>query len=467
MHRYPIYLTLLLMTLWLTPPGARAELPSISSANSSALQLDQEYRLGQAWVRMVRGRANLYDDPVVESYLQGLLGRLAPVSELQDQRLTLVLIDSAEVNAFAAPGGIIGINAGLMLAAQREDELASVIAHELAHLSQRHYAQQQASSERSKPLVLAGILGGILLSSISTDAGIAVMQGTVGATSSTQLAFSRANETDADQAGMRTLVNAGFSATAMPRMFNRLQDVHRFSGSAVPEFLRTHPVTQDRIAETSNRAFSLPQPSVYSDSTEFLIARARVMAHLADTSRTMEGSNQPLNAYLLAVKAKQTDRAESLWQQLNPGLRQSPWLQLTRIEQLEFNGAQEAQNLKAQLLDLYPDDYAVQRAQIDWLIKEERIADAVWVLRELVRDHPDNPELWYQLAETSGMQSDRVWIHRARVEYFLLRGDYDLALRQLDFARRDARRQPDQLEWISQREQEVLVLRDEVDRLFN
>lgn len=467
MHRYPIYLTLLLMTLWLTPPGARAELPSISSANSSALQLDQEYRLGQAWVRMVRGRTNLYDDPVVESYLQGLLGRLAPVSELQDQRLTLVLIDSAEVNAFAAPGGIIGINAGLMLAAQREDELASVIAHELAHLSQRHYAQQQASSERSKPLVLAGILGGILLSSISTDAGIAVMQGTVGATSSTQLAFSRANETDADQAGMRTLVNAGFSATAMPRMFNRLQDVHRFSGSAVPEFLRTHPVTQDRIAETSNRAFSLPQPSVYSDSTEFLIARARVMAHLADTSRTMEGSNQPLNAYLLAVKAKQTDRAESLWQQLNPGLRQSPWLQLTRIEQLEFNGAQEAQNLKAQLLDLYPDDYAVQRAQIDWLIKEERIADAVWVLRELVRDHPDNPELWYQLAETSGMQSDRVWIHRARVEYFLLRGDYDLALRQLDFARRDARRQPDQLEWISQREQEVLVLRDEVDRLFN
>ena len=153
MYRHLIFLTLLLITL-----GARAELPSISSANSSALQMDQEYRLGQAWVRMVRGRANLYDDPVVESYLQGLLSRLAPVSELEDQRLTLELIDSAEVNAFAAPGGIIGINAGLMLAAQREDELASVIAHELAHLSQRHYAQQQAASERSKPLVLAGIL---------------------------------------------------------------------------------------------------------------------------------------------------------------------------------------------------------------------------------------------------------------------------------------------------------------------
>lgn len=462
MYRYLIFLTLLLITL-----GARAELPSISSANSSALQMDQEYRLGQAWVRMVRGRANLYDDPVVESYLQGLLSRLAPVSELEDQRLTLVLIDSAEVNAFAAPGGIIGINAGLMLAAQREDELASVIAHELAHLSQRHYAQQQAASERSKPLVLAGILGGILLSSISTDAGIAVMQGTVGATASTQLAFSRANETDADQAGMRTLVNAGFSATAMPRMFTRLQEVHRFSGNAVPEFLRTHPVTQNRIADTSNRALSMPQPSVYSDSTEFLIARARVMAHLADKGRTLEGSNQPLNAYILAVKAEQAERAESLWQQLNPALRQSPWLQLTRIEQLEAKQSEGAQSLKAELLDLYPDDYAVQRAQVDWALQEGRVADAVWVLRDLTREHPDNPELWYQLAEASGLEADRVGVHRARVEYFLVRGDYDLALRQLDFARRDARRQPDQLEWVSQRELEVLAQRDEVDRLFN
>jgi len=462
MYRHLIFLTLLLIT-----QGARAELPSISSANSSALQMDQEYRLGQAWVRMVRGRANLYDDPVVESYLQGLLSRLAPVSELEDQRLTLVLIDSAEVNAFAAPGGIIGINAGLLLAAQREDELASVIAHELAHLSQRHYAQQQAASERSKPLVLAGILGGILLSSISTDAGIAVMQGTVGATASNQLAFSRANETDADQAGMRTLVNAGFSATAMPRMFTRLQEVHRFSGNAVPEFLRTHPVTQNRIADTSNRALSMPQPSVYSDSAEFLIARARAMAHLADKGRTLEGSNQPLNAYILAVKAEQAERAESLWQQLNPALRQSPWLQLTRIEQLESKHSEEAQSLKAELLDLYPDDYAVQRAQVDWALQEGRVGDAVWVLRDLAREHPDNPELWYQLAETSGLQSDRIGIHRARVEYFLIRGDYDLALRQLDFARRDARREPDQLEWVSQREQEVLALRDEVDRLFN
>lgn len=461
MHRYLIFLTL----FWFTLP-LRAELPSITSANTSALQMDEEYRLGQAWVRMVRGQAKLFDDPVVESYLQGLISRLAPVSELQDQRLTLVVIDSPEVNAFAAPGGIIGINAGLFLAAEREDELASVIAHELAHLSQRHYAQQQAASERSKPLVLAGILGGILLSSVSTDAGIAMMHGTVGASASSQLAFSRANETDADQAGMKTLVNAGFSATAMARMFTRLQEVHRFSGSEAPEFLRTHPVTQDRIANSSNRALSMPQPSVYSDSTEFLIARARILSHLSDHSRTLEGSNEPLNAYLMAVKAEQDDRADSIWNTLNSALQQNPWLQLTRVQQLERSTPAAAQALKDELKELYPDDYAIQRAQVDWLLKQGQTADAIWILKTLVRDHADNPELWYQLAEASGVQADRIWIHRARVEYFILRGDYDLALRQLDFARKDARREPDQLEWITQREQEITALRDEVDALF-
>lgn len=462
MLRYMIYLALFFLSL-----SARAELPNLSSANTSALQMDQEYRIGQAWVRMVRGRTTLYDDAVVESYLNGLIGRLAQVSELQDQRLTLVLIDSAEVNAFAAPGGIIGINAGLLLAAQHEDELASVVAHELAHLSQRHYAQQQAASERSKPLVLAGILGGILLSSVSADAGMAVVQGTVGASASSQLAFSRANESDADQTGMRTLVNAGFNASAMARMFNRLQDANRFAGSEAPEFLRTHPVTQNRIADTSNRALAMPQPAAYSDSVEFIIARARVFAHLADQSRIQAGANETLYAYMLAVKSGQSAQSAQLWQQLNSELRQSPWLQLTRVEELQLTDPQAAKSLREELLDLYPDDYAVQRSRVDWLLNDQRPADASWVIKTLVRDYPDNIELWYTLAETSGLERDTLWVHRARVEYFLLRGDYDLALRQLEFARRDARRQPEQLEWVNQREIEVIAMRDEVDRLFN
>jgi len=462
MHRYLIYLTFLLTTL-----GVKAELPNLTSANSSALQIDQEYRIGQAWVSMVRGRTKLLDDPVVESYLKGLIGRLAPVSELQDQRLTLVLIDNPEVNAFAAPGGILGINAGLLLATEHEDELASVVAHELAHLSQRHYAQQQAASERSKPLVLAGILGGILLSSVSTDAGMAVMQGTMGATASAQLAFSRANESDADQVGMKTLVNAGFSPTAMPRMFTRLQEANRFSGDSVPEFLRTHPVTQSRIADSSNRAMNLPTPSNYSDSPEFLIARARIHAHFADQSRLQEGSSKPLNDYMLAVKSDQHERAEQIWDGLSPTLQQSPWLQLTRVIQLQSHAPLESQKLQEELTDLYLGDYPIQRAQIDWYLSAGRTREAVEILKNLVREVPNNPHLWYLLAETSGTLGDNFGVHRARVEYFLLRADYDLALRQLEFARRDARRYPQELEWINQRETEVVRLSDEVDQLFN
>ena len=464
MYRYALALLFVLLS-----PALRAELPSIGSANASALQLDQEYRIGQAWVRMLRARANLLDDPVVESYVEGLIARIAPASELQDKRLTLVLIDSAEINAFAAPGGIIGIHAGLIGAAKREDELASVIAHELAHLSQRHYAQQQAKAEQNTPLVLAGIIGGILLAGVNADAGMAVYSGTLGASASSQLAFSRSNETDADQTGMKTLVEAGFSASAMARMFARLQEANRFAGSELPEFLRTHPVTQNRISDASNRAQAMPEPPAYSDSLEFLIARARVLAKL-DTQNPQSGSeraNQPILDYLLAVKAAQQTQADQLWDKLNPSLRSSPLMQLSRLEQLQQRDDKEpAAALLQELTELYPGDYAIQRAQADTLLQAGRHADATWVLRDLVRDHPNNTQLWYLLAEASGLSGDNSWVHRARIEYFALRGEYDLALRQLEFARRDARRQPDQLEWISQREIEIQAQREEVDQLF-
>ena len=464
MYRYTLVLLLVLFS-----SVSKAELPSIGSANASALQLDQEYRIGQAWVRMLRAQASLLDDPVVESYLQGLLARLAPASELQDKRLTLVVIDSPEVNAFAAPGGVIGIHAGLIAAAKREDELASVIAHELAHLSQRHYAQQQAKAQQNTPLVIAGVIGGILLAGINADAGVAVYTGTLGASASSQLAFSRSNETDADQTGMKTLVEAGFSATAMARMFARLQEANRFAGSELPEFLRTHPVTQNRISDTTNRAQSMPQPPAYTDSLEFLVARARVLAMLEsqNSQDSAERANQPILAYLLAVKGEQQAQADNLWQALNPNLRTTPWLQLSRLEQLQQRDDKSAARaLLTELVELYPGDYAIQRAKIRTLIDEGRHADAAWLLRDLLRDHPNNTELWYLLAEVSGLNRDTIWVHRARIEYFALRGEYDLALRQLDFARRDARRQPEQLEWVNLREQEIKALRDEVDELF-
>ncbi|MGB0224537.1 MAG: M48 family metallopeptidase, partial [Marinobacterium sp.] len=122
-------------------------LPSLAGSTNSSYQLEQERALGQAWMRMMKAQAQLLDDPIVESYLKDRLWYLSPFSELQDKRLDLLVIDQQEVNAFAAPGGIIGINAGLLLATETEDQLMSVIAHEFAHLSQRHFAQQQAASE--------------------------------------------------------------------------------------------------------------------------------------------------------------------------------------------------------------------------------------------------------------------------------------------------------------------------------
>lgn len=181
-----------------------------------------------AWAatgRILRAQAPLLDDPISYQYLEDLLWRLLPKSQVQDRRLELFLLDNPTFNAFAVPGGIIGIHSGLLLAAETEGELASVIAHELAHLSQRHYAQRLEEERRNRPLMLAGLLASILVAAADTQGGMAVLSSTMGANAQGQLAFSRRNEQEADRVGMQTLVEAGIDPHTMPQMFSRLQQL--------------------------------------------------------------------------------------------------------------------------------------------------------------------------------------------------------------------------------------------------
>ena len=163
----------------------------MNDASSATVSLDAEYRLGRNWARILRAQAPLLDDPISYQYLEDLLWRLLPKSQVQDRRLELFLLDNPTFNAFAVPGGIIGIHSGLLLAAETEGELASVIAHELAHLSQRHYAQRLEEERRNRPLMLAGLLASILVAAADTQGGMAVLSSTMGANAQGQLAFSR------------------------------------------------------------------------------------------------------------------------------------------------------------------------------------------------------------------------------------------------------------------------------------
>ena len=463
-------LRLIAATAFFSALPAFAELPSLGSANASSAQLAQEHEIGRAWVRLVKKQVDLIDDPVISAYLKQLTWRLVPYSDLQDKRLEILIIDNKEINAFAAPGGIIGIHAGLLANSRKEDELASVIAHEFAHLSQRHFAQQQNAAEQRAPLVLAGILGGIILAGINPNAGAAAMHGTIGASASSQLAFSRKHELDADQTGMQTLVAAGFDPQAMPRMFMLLQESNRYSAGNVPEFLRTHPVTEARIADSTNRASQLAGRSVQTeDPQSYHIAKARAEAFygFAPQSSTSKLSITLFN-FFSAIKNANFAAAIDAWNQLPETVQMHPWAELGRAElSLAQNNLREAKARIDELYALYPDNQAIRRAAASFWAKTGALPQSAQMYRDLIRDNPSDPELWYQLSELYGLLKQPEQLHRSRIEYFLLVGDFDLALRQVEFARRDAAKNSAQLGWLNQREAEILTQRDEMDRLLN
>jgi predicted Zn-dependent protease len=457
---------------------AESELPVLNDASSAAVSLDAEYRLGRNWARILRAQAPLLDDPISYQYLEDLLWRLLPKSQVQDRRLELFLLDNPTFNAFAVPGGIIGIHSGLLLAAENEGELASVIAHELAHLSQRHYAQQLEEERRNRPLMLAGLLAGILVASADTQGGMAVLSSTMGATAQGQLAFSRRNEQEADRVGMQTLVEAGIDPHTMPQMFSRLQRNYRFYGQRPPEFLLTHPVTESRIADSLNRASQLPPVRSFGDNGDFNLIRARLQVHHSESPQkavatfraAVQRSGQLHERYglmLAAIAAADFDLADQTWNALDGSARRHPWLRLGRVERfLAAADPARALEISSELFALYPDSRPVRTLHARALREGGQLQQAIRLYKQLSRDYPSDSQIWYELAETEGLAGNTLAVHEARVEYFLLTAQFDLALKQLQYASQEKNLSPSDKARLAQREQEAKALRQEMKEQF-
>ena len=219
--------------------NADEELPIIGDASSSVISIASEYNLGRLYMAQLRKSLPEYNDPVTQDYIEHLVYRLSEFSQLSDRRLEVVLIDEKTVNAFAAPGGIVGVNAGLIFHAESEGQTASVLAHELAHLSQRHFARRmQRQKDRSLANTLM-ILGSIALAG-ATNNPTAMLAGQAAITQQ-NLSFSRGDEQEADRIGFNNLVKAGFDPKSTSYMFEKLQSLSRLSGSNELEFLEITP----------------------------------------------------------------------------------------------------------------------------------------------------------------------------------------------------------------------------------
>ncbi|MBB3103726.1 M48 family metalloprotease [Azomonas macrocytogenes] len=440
--------TLLTLACLLAQPVTANDLPSLGDSSSSIVSPEQEHVLGRAWLSMLRGQVKQLSDPQLKDYVETSVYRLAETSQVQDRRLEFILMDSPELNAFAAPGGIVGVNGGLFLHAETEAEYASVLAHELAHLSQRHFARGLETQQRLQLPMMAALLVGIVAAAAgSGDAGMAAITSTQAAAIQAQNTFSRQNEQEADRIGLVNLERAGYDPRAMPSMFERLMRQYRYDQKP-PEFLLTHPLTESRIADTKNRA-EQAMPGGAEDSQRYQLMRARMKLQFETTPGVTakqfralldETPKDDAARYGLAIAQIKNGQFDEARKNLSPLLAKAPNDMTYNLAQMELdiatNRLPQADERMKRLYQLYPSNYPVQQMHIELLLKRRDTEAATRILERVVSQRNKDPNIWYQVAEVRGQVGNLVGVHQARAEYFALTGQYDQAFQQLDYAKR-------------------------------
>jgi predicted Zn-dependent protease len=422
-------------------------LPELGDGGGGVVSLEAEEQIGKQLLRQVYAQVPTVHDPILKYYTEVQLYDLAQHSELKRKQLFPVLINSQEVNAFAAPGGVVGINLGLYLTAQTLDEYSAVLAHELAHLSQRHFARQIQAQQQSAWTYLAAMLASIAIAATSGgNAGMAAIATTQGLAEQNQLRFSRAREAEADRIGINTLVNAGLNPYAMADMFEQMQRAYRFSRRP-PEFLLTHPVTEARIADARNQAAGYPAHP-YPDSPEYQMMRARAMVYYApnpavavqqfkDQIERTGGADWAYYGLVLALSkaGKHEEALDTAKPLLAKHARSLLWAASEAELLIDAGRYRDAMDILSFQLVLNPENKPLSMYYADALNGADRHKDAEDVLQKLSVKYPDDPDVWYQLAETAGLAGDIVEVHVARAEYFARIGNLQQSIQHLEYAR--------------------------------
>lgn len=441
----------MVLCLLLAPPAwsvsADLQIPELGDSSSSMFSSEQEYQLGRGWLMAFRNEAPIINDPLLTDYLEYLIYRLASFSQLQDRRLELVVVDNKTMNAFAVPGGVVGVHNGMFLYAKDEDQLASVLSHELAHLSQRHFARSVEKQKNATITNLAALLGALIIAATAGgDAGLAAITATQAASLESQLRFSRQNEQEADRIGMLTMVNADMDPMAVAGMFEEMQRASRYY-SRPPEFLLTHPVTERRISDARSRAARYPKRRP-QDNFEYHLMQARVQLHFEKnvnaaikrfrSEMTTDPDLANAHRYGLVLALTQATRLEEAQQALEPLLQQDPQRITYLVAQSDLwqiNGQpKKAIEMLERQLRYNPGNHPLTMSYYEALLRTGDNAKAAQVLEAHTEQRPSDPELWYQLAEVRGLSNDIIGLHQARAEYFVLMGRPDQAVRQLNYA---------------------------------
>ncbi|WP_237058084.1 M48 family metalloprotease [Microbulbifer sediminum] len=453
-------------------------LPQLGDASSGVVSRAREKELGQMWLRMFRSQVRTSNDALLQQYVENTLQDLAEHAPLEDKSLDVVVVKNETMNAFAVPGGVVGVHTGLFLFAENEDQFASVLAHELAHLSQRHYARTLEAKRNSTLPTLAGMLGALVLAATAGgDAGLAAMTATQAAALDSQLRFSRQNEQEADRVGIETLAKAGMDPEAAGEMFEQMLKATRYYRRP-PEFLLTHPVTEKRIADAKLRASRMPDTRP-NDNREYHLMRARIRVAAEATPQQavkrfqaeLRGVNDNEDAarYGLALAQTAAGKPDNALETLQPLLDREPHKAAFVLARADIDVTRHAYDSAIRRLDnaleRNPGDHALTMGLANAHFKAGNYLAAERILEKHSRTRKKDPSVWYLLAETHGLAGDIVGVHEARAEYYILNGVFDKALQHLRHGMRLAKNNYQTHAILEQRFKDVVAMQQKAKEL--
>lgn len=458
---------------------ANNDLPDLGTAAVNTFSLEKETTYGDAYMRVIRSSAPMLNDPVLNQYLTELGNKLVAHATGVKTPFYFFLLRNDEINAFAFFGGHVGVHTGLFLNADNESQIASVLGHEITHVTQRHLARSLEAQDKSSTATIAGMLGAILLTIASPQAGMAALATTQALATQSKINFTRLHEKEADRIGMQILVDAGFDPNGAADFFAKLASRYRFT-TKPPQMLLTHPLPESRITDARNRAAQYPHRYV-PDNIDFQLAKARIQVRFSSYSeeaalglfeqqlqkKTYTFKSAALYGKALSLfRAKRFDEAEVIIDNLIAKDGNNLFYIDTKTDLLvQRKDTDTAIKMLEAQRALKPSSQVINTNLAHVYIESGKPLMAIPLLEELIFLDKQNQLPFFLLSDAYKKTGNKAMEHFVKAESMALAADYKGAIDQLNFAYKLSEENPLQLARIEARIRQFKQAKSSIEAL--
>ena len=415
---------ILMLAGW--PASTSSELPSLGQ--NSLLNIERETQLGRSVYERILASGLVETDPLLDRYINDVGFRLLAGIDNRARDYRFFILRDDSVNAFALPGGFIGVNRGLIMHARTQHQLASVMAHEIAHVRLRHGMDMMEKGNKLNSAALAALLVGLLFGGANSNVGAAVAYGGIAGTQQAMVNFTRENEYEADRVGMDLLQRAQFDPNGMVEFFGIMSKLSGPSEIGNIEYLRTHPLNNNRIAEAANRASRLNRGRNQFD--DFLLFKDYL---LYNSSNYLPDQGSEFLRALRLMLDRDYRTADKRLADLYESDNESIWYSIAYAENLEHLGREsEAELVYRRLLDIFPGDYVLSMRLVQVLKLGGHNQSALQIARTLENQYPNDKQVYFELSDIYRALERPALRMMAEAEFHRITGSPDQAIKLYD-----------------------------------